>query len=249
MSQLLKDQVAIVTGGSAGIGKAIAKKFCEAGAQVTIIGTSPERAELALQEIRQTVPTADIQFIRADVSKEAEVSAVVKQIIDSKGRIDILVNNAGITRDQLLLRMSEEDWDLVLDVNVKSCYNFCRAVTRPMMKARRGKIINMSSVVGLTGNAGQTNYAASKAAVIGFSKALARELASRNIFVNCIAPGFIETQMTDQISEEMKKNYFDKIPLGRFGKPEDVANVALFLASDMSNYVTAQVVTVDGGYI
>ncbi len=243
MEELLKDKIAIVTGGSAGIGKAIALKFASHGAKVSIIGMNPEKGEKAAKEIAQAV------FYRADVADGGQVNDVVKQILDKEGRVDILVNNAGITRDKLLLKMQPEDWDRVLDVNVKSCYHFCRAVTRSMMRVRNGKIINMSSIIGLTGNLGQVNYSASKAAVIGFTKALAKELAPRNIHVNCIAPGFIQTSMTDQLSEEQKKVIFSDIPMKRFGDPEDVANVALFLASNLSNYVTAQVVTVDGGYI
>lgn len=246
---LLKDKIALVTGGSKGIGKAIALKFASEGAKVFIASRDSDKGKQAAEEIKKAFPKSEAAFYRVDVSQEEQVGGVVKKIIDSEGRIDILVNNAGITRDKLLLKMQPEDWDQVLAVNVKSCYYFCRAAARPMMRARWGKIINMSSIIGLTGNAGQVNYAASKAAVIGFTKALAKELASRNICVNCIAPGFIKTPMTDQLPEEQKNEIFADIPMKRFGDPEDVANVALFLASDLSNYVTAQVVTVDGGYI
>ncbi|NGX58156.1 MAG: 3-oxoacyl-[acyl-carrier-protein] reductase FabG [Chlamydiae bacterium] len=249
MDQMLKEKVAIVTGGSSGIGKAISLKFVRQGAKVILVGTNPERGQKALNEIRELVPEAEVAFLQGDVSNEEQSNQIVKEVLDKQGCVDILVNNAGITRDNLLLRMPPEDWDLVLDVNVKSCYNLCRAVIRPMIRARQGKIINMSSVIGLTGNAGQVNYSASKAAVIGFTKALAKELASRNINVNCIAPGYIKTAMTDKLPPEQKKSIFEDIPMRRFGDPEDVANVALFLASDLSSYVTAQVVTVDGGYL
>ncbi len=249
MDQLVKDKVAIVTGGSSGIGKAIAMKLAAHGAKVTIVGMSSEKGEKAVKEILEAVPGSQVNFYAADVSDGEQADHVVKKVLDKEGHIDILVNNAGITRDKLLMKMQAEDWDRVLDVNVKSCYNFCKAVTRPMMRARSGRIINMSSVIGMTGNSGQVNYSASKAAVIGFTKALAKELASRNIHVNCIAPGFIETPMTDRLSQEQKKEILSAIPMRRYGDPEDVANVALFLASGLSNYVTAQVVTVDGGYI
>lgn len=249
MEQLLKDKVAIVTGGTSGIGKSIAQLFLSQGAKVVIVGTNREKGEAALHDFCSQVPNAPVAFYQVDVSREAEANQLVKEILEKFGSIDILVNNAGITRDNLIMKMPSEDWDRVLDVNVKSCYNLCRAVTRPMLRARRGKIINMSSVVGLTGNAGQVNYSASKAAVIGFTKALAKELASRNIHVNCIAPGYIKTAMTDKLPQEQQKAVFENIPMRRFGVPEDVANVALFLASELSNYVTAQVVTVDGGYL
>jgi 3-oxoacyl-[acyl-carrier protein] reductase len=166
-----------------------------------------------------------------------------------RGQVDILVNNAGITKDQLLLKMTEDDWDTVMDINVKSCYNTCKALARSFIKARKGRIINMSSVIGLTGNAGQANYAASKAAIIGLTKSLAKELASRNILVNCIAPGFIETPMTDAMTEAQKTATLEKIPLNRMGSPVDIANTALFLASSWSNYITGQVMTVDGGMV
>jgi len=249
VEQMLKDKVAIVTGGSSGIGKAIALAFVKRGAKVVIVGRNQERGEKALSELLQAVPEAKLMFYRADVSDEERVRELVKEVLAQEGVIDIVVNNAGITRDNLILKMTSEDWDQVLDVNVKSCYNLCRAVSRSMLKARQGKIINMSSVVGQKGNAGQVNYSASKAAVIGFTKALAKELASRNINVNSIAPGFIETEMTSKLPDEKRKEFYKDIPMRRFGKPEDVANVAVFLASDMSNYVTGQVVTVDGGYL
>lgn len=242
---MLNDQVALITGGTKGIGKAIAEKFAKQGAHVVIVGRDEEAGKKLAEEL--STLGSPCYFYKADASDHDQSQEAVKFVLERFGRIDILVNNAGITRDKLLLKMTPEDWDDVLAVNVKSCYNFCRAVTRPMMKARRGKIINMSSIVGVSGNAGQVNYSASKAAVIGLTKSLAKELASRNIHVNCIAPGFIRSQMTDQLSEEQKEQVFNNIPLKRFGEAEDVANVALFLASPLSDYVTAEVLTVSGG--
>ena len=239
---MLKNQVAIVTGGTAGIGKAIALKFAEQGAKVSIFGTTAERGAQIVEEIQ-----GEAFFVQVDVSKTEDVAKAVSQVVEKFGNVDILVNNAGITKDQLLIRMSEEDWDNVMAINVKSCYNTCRVLARSMMKARKGKIINMSSVVGLSGNIGQANYAASKAAVIGFTKALAKELASRNICVNCIAPGFIGTRMTDAMTEQQKESIVATIPFGRIGEPDDIAKAALFLASSLSDYITGQVLTVDGG--
>ncbi len=245
MSNLLKDQVAIVTGATAGIGKAIAIKLAQEGAKVAVIGTNAERGAEVVAEIGEDKAA----FFKVDVASYAEAGAAVNAILTQFGRVDILVNNAGITRDQLLMKMTEEDWDKVMEVNVKSCYNFCQTLVRPMMKARRGKIINISSVIGLTGNAGQVNYAASKAAIIGFTKALAKEVASRNIHVNCVAPGFIETKMTGVLNEEQKKGILQSIPLGRMGTPEDIANMVAFLASPLADYVTGQVIAVDGGMV
>ena len=247
MNGLLKEKVAIVTGGTAGIGKGIAIKFAEAGAHVVIFGTNEERGAAVVSELKEKNPSGNAFFVRLDVAKTAEVDAGIKHVLEHFSNVDILVNNAGITKDQLLMKMSEEDWDQVMDVNVKSCYNTCKALVRPMMKARKGKIINMSSVIGLTGNAGQTNYAASKAAIIGFTKALAKELAPRNICVNSIAPGFITTPMTEALSEEQRKSALSRVPLGRMGKVEEIANAALYLASGLSDYVTGQVLVVDGG--
>lgn len=249
MDKLLKDQIAIVTGGSAGIGKAIALKFAEHGAKVNILAKTPEKGQQALQEIRAVVPQAEVEFWTVDVSNTEQVKGVVDQISAKYGGVDILVNNAGITRDQLLMKMSEEDWDHVLDVNAKSCFNTTKAVVRGMMKARRGKIINVTSVVGLTGNAGQGNYAASKAAIVGFTKSLAKELGPRNIAVNCIAPGFINTDMTSKMPDNWKEAQIQQIPLGRAGNPEEIANGALFLASGLGDYVTGQVLVIDGGMV
>jgi 3-oxoacyl-[acyl-carrier protein] reductase len=249
MNHLLKGQVAIVTGGNAGIGKAISTKFAEQGAHLFIFGTNSERGQETIREIQQLTGNETAEFFQVDVSNTADVDTAIKKIIEKTGRVDVLVNNAGITRDQLMMKMTEEDWDRVFAVNVKSCYNTCQSLIRSMMKARRGKIINMSSVIGLTGNIGQVNYAASKAAIIGFTKALAKEVASRNICVNCIAPGFIDTPMTGVLSEEQKKGILAQIPLGRMGSPLDIANAVLFLASGLADYVTGQVLIVDGGMV
>ncbi|MBA3237888.1 MAG: 3-oxoacyl-[acyl-carrier-protein] reductase [Parachlamydiaceae bacterium] len=247
MKDLLLNQVAVVTGATAGIGKAIALKFALSGAKVILIGTNVDRGETAVSEIHEAVPGSTAEFFQVDVADHEAVRVTMKDILSKYGTVDILVNNAGITKDRLLVRMSEIDWDSVMDVNAKSCYNTCHALLLPMMKARKGKIINMSSVVGLTGNPAQTNYAASKAAVIGFTKALAKEVASRNICVNCLAPGFIVTPMTDALTEAQKEGILSRIPLARLGDVEDVANAALFLASSLSGYITGTVISVDGG--
>ncbi|PIS03055.1 MAG: 3-oxoacyl-[acyl-carrier-protein] reductase [Chlamydiae bacterium CG10_big_fil_rev_8_21_14_0_10_42_34] len=249
--QLLKGKTAIITGGTAGIGKAIACLYAQAGADVIIFGTNQSRADQAIEEIQQSRSNSEqkaISFL-LDVSKTKEVDEAIASILKDFGKVDILVNNAGITRDGLLMKMSEEDWDLVIDVNLKSVYNTCRALSRPMMKARSGCIINISSVIGLTGNAGQVNYAASKSGMIGLTKSLAKEFASRGIRANCIAPGYIETQMTDALAPAVKEAIIAKVPLARIGQPLDIANAALYLASDLASYVTGQVLTVDGGMV
>jgi 3-oxoacyl-[acyl-carrier protein] reductase len=249
--QLLKGKTALITGGTAGIGKAIACLYAKHGADVAIFGTNRERALAALQEIEasRADPSQKVLFFIVDVSKTKEVEEKIGELLAAWGKIDILVNNAGVVRDNLLMKMSEEDWDTVLDTNLKSIYNTCRALTRPMMKARSGTIINISSVIGLTGNAGQANYAASKAGMIGFTKSLAKELASRSVRANCIAPGYIETQMTDGLPPNVKEAILTKIPLSRIGSTADIANAALFLGCDLSSYVTGQVLTVDGGMV
>lgn len=249
--QLLKAKKALITGGTAGIGREIALAFAKQGAHIAIFGTNAGRATQVLQELEQVKLSSEQNFdsFIVDVSKKQSVEAAVQQLIGKWGHVDILVNNAGITRDGLLMKMNEEDWDQVIDVNLKSVYNTCQALVRSMIKIRRGKIINISSIVGLTGNAGQTNYAASKSGMIGFTKALAQELATRNICVNCIAPGFIQTRMTDALTQEQKEGILRKIPMGRMGNPQDIANAAVFLASDLSDYVTGQVLTVDGGMV
>lgn len=248
--QLLKGKKALITGGTSGIGKEIALKFAQAGAYVAVFGTSQERATQALEELKQL--GTESQLFTADVVNVADKKSVeeaVQRLLENWGTIDILVNNAGITRDGLLMKMSEEDWDAVIDTNLKSVYNACQALVRSMIKARSGKIINISSVVGLTGNAGQVNYAASKAGMIGFTKALAQELAARNVCVNCIAPGFIRTRMTDVLTDAQKEGLMKKIPMGKMGDPEDIAEAAIFFASDLSKYITGQVLTVDGGMV
>lgn len=245
--QLLKGKTALVTGGTAGIGKAIALLFAEQGADVIIWGTNQTRAEETLQELK--AHNGKCAYHLVDVSKSKDVDEAVEKVLKEFGKVDILVNNAGITRDNLLMRMSEEDWDAVLNINLKSIYNTCRALARPMMKAKGGAIINIASVIGLTGNAGQANYAASKSGMIGFTKSLAKELASRNIRANCVAPGYIETQMTEVLPPQVKEAILAKIPMSRIGQPRDIAHAVLFLASDHANYITGQVITVDGGMV
>lgn len=251
MLQLLKNKTVLITGGTAGIGKQIALTFAEQGASVAIFGTNQERAQAVLAELNGKKVSEEQRFLAeiVNVSKKETVEAAIKDILEKWGQIDVLINNAGITRDGLLMKMTEENWDEVMAVNLKSVFNTCQILVRPMLKAKSGKIINISSVVGLTGNAGQVNYAASKSGVIGFTKSLAQELASRGITVNCIAPGFIGTQMTDALTEAQKEGILKKIPMGRIGNPEEIARVALFLASDMSTYMTGQVLTVDGGMV
>ncbi len=245
---LLEGKRAIISGGTAGIGLAVAKLFVEQGAWVAILGTNPEKGKEACNAIAGYASKPDqVAFYAVDVSKKGEVDRTVQEILNQVNQIDILVNNAGITRDQLLIRMSEEDWDRVLEINLKSCYNLSHALMRSMIRARQGKIINMSSIVGLCGNAGQTNYCASKAAMIGFTKSLAQELASRNICVNAIAPGFTDTQMTRELNQAQRDALLERVPLGRMGRPEEIAQAALFLASAMSDYITGQVIVVDGG--
>lgn len=246
MEQLLKEKTALVTGGTAGIGKAIAERFLQHGAKVAIVGSSEKGSETK-SELSREFGEDRVLFFQADVGKTEAVNQLAEDFLQKWGKIDILVNNAGITRDRLLLRMLEDDWDRVMEVNVKSCYNTTKAFLRSMMKARSGKIINVSSIIGLIGNAGQANYAASKAAMIGFTKSMAKELAPRQICVNSIAPGYIETRMTDVLTEEQKKEVLTKIPLGRVGVPEDVAHLALFLASSFADYMTGQILVVDGG--
>jgi 3-oxoacyl-[acyl-carrier protein] reductase len=245
----MKDKVAIVTGGTAGIGRAIACKLAEAGAKVVIFGRNEERGAEVVAEIKGAEGSKQAAFVKVDVADFEQVQQAIAKVFETDGQVDVLVNNAGITRDNLLMRLSEEHWDEVIDVNLKSAFNTCKAVVRPMMKARCGKIINISSVVGLTGNPGQAHYAASKAGLIGFSKSLARELASRGITVNCVAPGFIETKMTDAIPDKHKEALLGAIPLGRLGQPEEIANAVLFFADEKASYITGQVLTVDGGMV
>ncbi|MES2199705.1 MAG: 3-oxoacyl-ACP reductase FabG [Chlamydiota bacterium] len=248
---LLEGKKAIITGGTAGIGREIAKAFATKGAHVVVFGTNEERAQETLEELQRCKSVEGQRFDRkiVDVASKSSVTEAITSLLTDFGPIDILVNNAGITRDTLLMKMSEEDWDAVLDTNLKSTYNTCQNIIRSMLKERSGKIINISSIVGLVGNAGQSNYAASKAGMIGFTKALALEVASRGICVNCIAPGFIQTRMTDVLTEAQKEAILKKIPMGKLGTCEDIANAAVFLASSLSNYITGQVLTVDGGMV
>ena len=244
----LKDKVAIVTGGSRGIGKEICLKFASLGANLVInyIGdkTQAEDTKAECEKLG-----AKVALSEGDVSKMADCEKLFQTAVDTFGRVDILVNNAGITRDNLLMRMSEEEFDAVIAVNLKGTFNCMKQAARPMMKQKYGKIINMASVVGVTGNAGQVNYAASKAGVIGMTKSMAKELANRGVTVNAIAPGFIRTAMTDVLSDDVKAEITRVIPMGVMGETEDVANLAAFLASDASRYITGQVINVDGGMV
>ena len=245
---MLENKIALVTGASRGIGKAVAKELAAKGAFVIVnYNGSKEAAEQVVSEIKAS--GKDAVSYQCDVSQYADCERMVTELIKTYQKIDILVNNAGITRDNLLMKMSEEDFDVVIDTNLKGTFHTMRFVSRAMLKQRSGRIINLSSVVGVTGNAGQTNYAASKAGVIGMTKTVARELASRGVTVNAIAPGFIETDMTGKLSDRVKEQAILQIPLGKMGKPEDVAKLAGFLASDDAGYITGQVIHVDGGMV
>lgn len=246
MSQLAS-QIAVITGAGRGIGRGIALKFASEGADVVCVSRTAENSAKVADEIRALGRKAWAHAV--DVADAAAVAAAGEKILSEAGRVDILVNNAGITRDGLVMRMSEADWDTVMDTNLKGAFLFTKAFSRALIKQRSGRIINVASVIGLIGNAGQCNYAASKAALIGFTKSIARELASRGITVNALAPGFIETDMTAGLDEEMRKNLLKQIPLNSFGQAEDIANAALFLASPAARYVTGQVLTVDGGMV
>ena len=239
----LEGKVALVTGASRGIGKAIAIALEKAGAHVVCISRTAKDVQAVADSLFNASSAA------CDVSSSESFTELVKSIVEDKGRMDILVNNAGITRDSLILRMKEDDWDLVMDINLKGAFNGIKAVMRSMMKQKSGRIINISSVVGLTGNAGQANYAASKAGLIGLTKSTAKELSSRGITVNCIAPGYIATDMTDELSDAVKENLNKQIPLGRIGSPDDIAHMALYLASDEAGYITGQTIAVDGGIV
>lgn len=245
---LLKEKIAIITGGSRGIGESIARSFIEQGATVafTYIGSEEKAKEL---EKSLTAGGGQARGFKSDASKMEDAENLIKEVLEIYGGIDIVVNNAGITDDTLLMRMSEDQWDRVMNVNLKSCFNLTKSVLRTMLKARSGSIINISSVVGVQGNAGQANYAASKAGILGFTKSVALELGSRNIRCNAIAPGFIETEMTGKLDEATVQGWRDAIPLKRGGSPEDVANACIFLASDMSSYVTGQTLNVCGGMV
>jgi 3-oxoacyl-[acyl-carrier protein] reductase len=246
--KLLEGKTALITGASKGIGRKIAEKFAEHGANVAFTYLSSVEKGEALEQELQSFGTK-VKGYRSDASKFSEAEQLISDVAAEFGTIDIVVNNAGITKDGLLMRMSEENWDDVMNVNLKSVFNITKAVTKIMMKARKGSIINMSSVVGVTGNAGQANYAASKAGIIGFSKSVAKELGSRNIRTNVVAPGFIRTEMTDVLDPKVVQGWEDGIPLKRAGETEDVANMCVFLASDMSSYVSGQVLSVCGGML
>ena len=243
---MLENKVALVTGAGRGIGRAIAIALAKEGAEVVVnYNGSEERAKEVKQTIEENGGKASIY--KCNVSDFEACEAMIKDIVKEHGRLDILVNNAGITKDGLIMKMKEEDFDSVLNVNLKGTFNAIRHSARQMLRQKSGKIINISSVSGILGNAGQANYAASKAGVIGLTKTMARELGSRGITVNAIAPGFVDTEMTGVLSEEIRENACRQIILGRFGKPEDIANVAVFLASDKADYITGQVISVDGG--
>ncbi len=245
---MLKGKVALVTGGSRGIGKSIALELAKNGANIAInYANSSEKAEKVIEEIKNLGVNAI--SIKANVSSEDDVNNLVKTIEKELGKIDILVNNAGITKDNLLIRMKTQEFEDVLDVNLKGTFLCTKAVARAMMKKRYGKVINITSVVGIVGNAGQGNYSASKAGVIGFTKSMAKELGSRGIRVNAVAPGLIDTEMTQVLSEEIKEQMIKEIPLNKLGNPEDIANIVVFLASERSDYITGQVINVDGGMV
>ncbi|MCK5534345.1 3-oxoacyl-[acyl-carrier-protein] reductase [bacterium] len=241
----LAEKVVLVTGAGGGIGKAVALKFSRLGAKVVVADVIEEFSLNTASQI--TEQGGESLAVAVDVSQISSVEEMVKKILDKFGRIDILINNAGITRDNLLLRMKEEDWDKVISINLKGVFNCTKTVIRSMMKQRWGKIVNIASIIGIIGNAGQSNYAASKGGVISLTKSWAKEFASRNINVNAIAPGFIRTKMTDKLSPEIKEKINQQIPLKRFGEAEDVADLCVFLSSDESNYITGEVVKLDGG--
>lgn len=244
----LKNKIAVVTGGSRGIGRAISTTLAAAGATVVV---NYQRNAAAAEETVAAITAADGAAIgiQADVSVAEDVERLFKTVIERYGTIDILVNNAGITRDTLLLRMKEDDFDAVIDTNLRGVYLCTKAALRPMTKARSGRIINITSVVGLIGNAGQSNYAAAKAGIIGFTRAVAREMASRSITVNAVAPGYIETELTAGLGDQVRSAILEAIPLGRLGTPQDVANLVCFLASDAAAYITGQTLTIDGGMV
>lgn len=243
----LTDKVAIVTGASRGIGEAIAKQLSSCGAKIILIARNSDQ----LVAVKETIISNGgiAESIAGDVSNLNSISEIVTNTIDKWGRIDILVNNAGIARDNIIMRMKEDDWDSVMNINLKGCFNGIKSVTRPMIKNKAGRIINITSVIGQIGNAGQSNYAASKAGIMGLTKSMAKELGSRNITVNAVAPGYITTDMTNELNDEVKEQMKSSIPLGRLGTPDDVANLVCFLASDEAGYITGQTFNVDGGMV
>ncbi len=241
-------QVVLVTGGSRGIGKAIALKYAQNGYNVVINYVSDNTDEKAIEEEFKNIGV-EVLLLKADVSKEEQVEKLVKKVIEKFGKIDVLVNNAGITKDTLLMRMKEEDFDRVIEINLKGTFLVTKAVVPYMMKKKNGRIINLSSVVGVTGNAGQCNYSASKAGIIGFTKSVAKELASRNIRANAVAPGFIDTDMTSILSDEVKNSINAQIPMKRMGSAQEIANVVYFLGNEESSYITGQVINIDGGMV
>lgn len=243
----LKDKVALITGGARGIGRAIAMAFAKEGADIVIADVNLEIAQKTALEIEGLGRKS--LALEMDVTNYEKVEEGINKILDKMGKVDILVNNAGITKDNLLLRMSPADFDAVINVNLKGTFNCIKAACRPMIKQRGGRIISIASIIGLIGNPGQANYAASKAGIIALTKTVAKELASRNINANAVAPGFIQTEMTAKLPEDIKKKMLEAIPLARLGTPEDVANVCLFLASDESSYITGQTITIDGGMV
>jgi 3-oxoacyl-[acyl-carrier protein] reductase len=243
----LENQIAVVTGAGRGIGRAIALKFAGEGADIVCVSRTTENSEKVATEVRALGRKAWAHAV--DVADAGAVAASAEKILADCGKVDVLVNNAGVTKDGLLMRMSDTDWDAVLDTNLKGAFLFTKAFTRAFVKQRAGRIINVSSIIGLIGNAGQANYAASKAGLIGFTQSVARELGSRNITVNALAPGFIETDMTAGLSADLKADLLKKIPLNSLGQPEDIASAALFLASPGARYITGQVLTVDGGMV
>jgi 3-oxoacyl-[acyl-carrier protein] reductase len=243
----LNDKVAIVTGASRGIGEAIAKQLSSCGAKIILIARNSDQ----LVAVKETIISKGgiAESMAGDVSNLNSFSEIVTNTIDKWGRIDILVNNAGIFRDNIIMRMKEDDWDSVMNINLKGCFNGIKSVARPMIKNKAGRIINITSVIGQIGNAGQSNYAASKAGIMGLTKSMAKELGSRNITVNAVAPGYITTDMTNELNDEVKEQMKSSIPLGRLGTPDDVANLACFLASDEAGYITGQTFNVDGGMV
>jgi 3-oxoacyl-[acyl-carrier protein] reductase len=243
----LSGKISVITGAARGIGKEIALLFAREGSDMAVCDINAEILKDTVEELKASGRRV-LSFV-VDVTNLAEVENLTRNILDNFGKIDILINNAGITRDAFLLRLDEADWDKVIAVNLKGTFNCTKAVAKAMLKQRQGRIINIASIIGLRGNAGQANYAASKAGIIGLTKSVARELASRTITVNAIAPGFIQTDMTEKLPQEIKDEMLKQIPLGRFGKPLDIAQTALFLASSAADYITGQVIVVDGGMV